>query len=34
MSTKGKSLDEIRADYWRVTAEIEQRIAGGPACLP
>jgi hypothetical protein len=30
MSTKGKSLDEIRADYWRVTAEIEQRIAGGP----
>jgi hypothetical protein len=30
MSTKGKSLDEIRADYWRVTAEIERRIAGGP----
>jgi hypothetical protein len=30
MSTKGKSLDEIRADYLRVTAEIEQRIAGGP----
>jgi putative DNA primase/helicase len=30
MSTNGKSLDEIRADYLRVTAEIEQRIAGGP----
>jgi hypothetical protein len=30
MSTTWKSLDEIRADYLRATAEIEQRIAGGP----
>jgi hypothetical protein len=30
MSTTWKSLDEIHADYLRVTAEIEQRIAGGP----
>jgi hypothetical protein len=30
MSTRWKSLDEIRADYLRVTAEIEERIAGGP----
>jgi hypothetical protein len=34
MSTKEKSLDEIHADYLRVTAEIEQRIAGGQAALP
>jgi hypothetical protein len=30
MSTTWKSLDDIRADYLRVTAEIEQRIADGP----
>jgi hypothetical protein len=30
MSTTWKSLDEISADYLRVTAEIEQRIANGP----
>jgi hypothetical protein len=30
MSTKGKSLDEIHADYRRATDAIEQLIAGGP----